>query len=408
MDLERSARVLFAEDSRVQALVLDRTLRQAGYDVTATGDGVEALAAVRAQAPDIIISDIEMPEMDGIDFCRAVKDDPALCGIPVIMVTSLATPSDLIRAIAAGADTYITKPYDADALLARIRERLDAERVHTPLSERPEENVVFAGTPYAVRTSQQHTINFLLALYSNVAAQNEELARLNDRKNQLLGLAAVGVRGPVDDIVAAAALLQKGAAGDLGSAARQLIARIRLSGESIQETLATELDARAIDESELQLDTRPGDLADLVEHVISLHRMHGESEGIDVEFPRPPAQMNALVDGPKMEAAVNALVSFGLSRTERGGTVAVALENANQQLTLSVRDTGTQVETTALGVLFAGPTEDAVIDERTLTGLAIARKVVNGHGGQVWAELGDEGGVTVGFDLPAASPMGSF
>ncbi len=136
--------------------------------------------------------------------------------------------------------------------------------------------------------------------------------------------------------------------------------------------------------------------------------MHGESEGIAVEFARPSAQMNALVDGPKMETAVSALVAFGLSRTERAGSVTVTLESANQQMTVSVRDMGTEVAIATLGSLFAGSSEDATIDERTLTGLAIARKVVNGHGGQVWAEPTDEGGVTVGFDLPAASPMGSF
>ena len=174
MAAQDKTRVLFAEDSRVQALMLDRTLREAGYAVTGAEDGAKALAAIRAEPPDVVISDIEMPEMDGIALCRTLKDDPDLCAIPVIMVTSLATPSDLIRAIAAGADTYITKPYDKDVLLERITERLAAERYTTPLSDRPEEQVVFHDVPYAVRTSQQHTINFLLALYAGVTAQNED------------------------------------------------------------------------------------------------------------------------------------------------------------------------------------------------------------------------------------------
>ena len=403
MSEQGSTRVLFAEDSRVQALLLGRTLREAGYDATAAENGALALAAVRENPPDIIISDIEMPEMDGIAFCHAVKDDPELCSIPIIMVTSLATPSDLIRAIAAGADTYITKPYDGDVLLARIQERLDADRQHTPLSDRPEESVVFAGTPYAVRTSQQHTINFLLALYASVSAQNEELQRLNDRKNELLGVAAVEVRSPLTDILAAVKLLQGGSVGDLSGAATNLVERVRLSGVSIQQTLDGQLDASAIEESELHLDTSPANLSDIVDNAAVLHRLRGEVDGVEVQFQRPSTPSNAIVDGIKIEQAVNALIVFAMGRAGAGKTVAVTVESAAQQLTFAVQDAGAPIPTEALGRLFAND-DDAGLDAGIRTGLAIARKVVNAHGGQVWAENVDGGGVKVGFDMPGAAP----
>ena len=121
----RSVDVVIAEDSRIQAKMLERRLVEAGHTVRWAIDGAKALEMVRERRPAIIISDIEMPEMTGYQLCAAVKSDPLLRTIPLILLSTLSDPVDIIRGLDAGADNYVTKPYEPDYLLARMEALLD-------------------------------------------------------------------------------------------------------------------------------------------------------------------------------------------------------------------------------------------------------------------------------------------
>src|SRR5438552_176184 len=105
-------RILLAEDSPTQAARAQFLLEGAGYTVELARNGRAALERVRATLPDLIVSDVTMPEMDGYSFCQAVKADEATRRIPFVLLTSLRTPSDIIRGLERGADNFITKPYE--------------------------------------------------------------------------------------------------------------------------------------------------------------------------------------------------------------------------------------------------------------------------------------------------------
>src|SRR5882672_2610721 len=113
--------ILIAEDSPTQAQKLQYILEQQGYQVTVATNGVKALAAARQHKPTLIISDVVMPEMDGYELCRQVKSDRKLADIPVILVTTLSDPQDVIRGLECRADNFILKPYDEHYLLSRVR-----------------------------------------------------------------------------------------------------------------------------------------------------------------------------------------------------------------------------------------------------------------------------------------------
>lgn len=172
--------LLIAEDSRIQARVLERGLIQAGYLVLVAHDGAAALELVRLKRPHLIVSDIEMPRMNGYEFCRAVKRDAALRHIPVILLSTLASAEDIIKGLDAGADNYVTKPYDLQYLLGRI-DSLRKTPVQTDDVEGPELTVTLAGQTYRVKSGRQQVLNLLISTFENAVEKNRELHRLNEQ-----------------------------------------------------------------------------------------------------------------------------------------------------------------------------------------------------------------------------------
>ena len=112
--------ILVVEDSPMQAEQLRGVLEANGHRVAAVRGGREALVAIRQRRPTLVITDIVMPEMGGYELCRQIKRDAELHDIPVMLMTSLSDPVDLIRGLECGADSFSVKPWEEGQLMARI------------------------------------------------------------------------------------------------------------------------------------------------------------------------------------------------------------------------------------------------------------------------------------------------
>lgn len=170
--------ILVVDDSPVQAIMLRRVLTQAGFQVITAKNGLEALEFLKKESVNLIISDVNMPKMDGYEFCRIVKNDSQMKHIPLILCTTLADPTNLIKGIEVGADNYITRPWNEESLLQLTDELLNAPP-HADFQEQIEE-VLFNGQIYKIRTSRQYILNFLLSTYQNIHKQNLELTHLRE------------------------------------------------------------------------------------------------------------------------------------------------------------------------------------------------------------------------------------
>ena len=112
--------VVIAEDEPDTAKLLTYRLRKCGVDAITAADGISALNEVFEHKPDLVILDLMMPRMDGLEVCRLLKSSPTTRHIPVLMLTALASPADKLRGFGNGADDYLTKPFDIPELVARI------------------------------------------------------------------------------------------------------------------------------------------------------------------------------------------------------------------------------------------------------------------------------------------------
>ena len=111
------------DDDRVREMIEFR-LTLFGYEVVQATNGQEGLVAVRREQPDLILLDVMMPELDGFQVCRRLKQDEATKGIPVVMLTAKAEAKDVTRAFESGADDYVVKPYDPAVLQAKVKKNL--------------------------------------------------------------------------------------------------------------------------------------------------------------------------------------------------------------------------------------------------------------------------------------------
>ena len=119
-----SKRILVVEDQEDNRRILRYLLNSADYEVLEALTGEDGVALAERERPDLILMDIQLPGLDGYEATRRIKGNPALCHIPIIVVTSYALSGDDVKAFEAGCDAYVTKPFSPRQLLAQIRQHL--------------------------------------------------------------------------------------------------------------------------------------------------------------------------------------------------------------------------------------------------------------------------------------------
>ena len=157
----RAPRVLIADDNPQGVELLEAYLSETDYEVQTAADGEETLRKVADWQPDLILLDIMMPKLDGIETVRLLKADPELRSVPVILVTAKADTKDVVQGLDAGGDDYLTKPFEHSALLARVRSMLRQKAL-----------------PDTVQEQASELAQWNAELENRVKAQVDEIARI--------------------------------------------------------------------------------------------------------------------------------------------------------------------------------------------------------------------------------------
>ncbi|MEI8153141.1 MAG: response regulator [Hyphomicrobiales bacterium] len=128
-------RILIVDDNETNRDILMARLGPQGYELTQAADGEEALAAAKEQLPDLILLDIMMPKIDGIEVCKRIKADTTMPFTPIILCTAKADSKTVVAGLEAGADEYLTKPIDQMALVARVKSVLRLKQLHDQVTD---------------------------------------------------------------------------------------------------------------------------------------------------------------------------------------------------------------------------------------------------------------------------------
>jgi putative two-component system response regulator len=178
------ATVLVADDEPAARRLLRRILEPAGYRVLEAGTGKQALGIAESEQPDLLILDIAMPDIDGVEICRTIKNDPITHLTPVIHITGVTTREQRLRALSAGSDEFVGKPFDIEELLIRVRSLLRTKHLtdHLVSSE-----AVFVALARTVEARDQYTEQHL----HRVADRSVQVARrigMSDREVETVRL----------------------------------------------------------------------------------------------------------------------------------------------------------------------------------------------------------------------------
>jgi CheY-like chemotaxis protein/signal transduction histidine kinase len=178
--------ILIVEDSPTQALHLKYILESHDYQVTVSRNGRDALEYMKTHKPTIVISDILMPEMDGYELCRQIRTNENLKYVPVILLTQLVDPRDVIRGLLSGADNFVTKPYSEQFLISRIQYILANQELRRNAITEMGIEIFFAGQKHFITSDRMQILDLLFSTFENAVQRNQELEQANKELRKAL------------------------------------------------------------------------------------------------------------------------------------------------------------------------------------------------------------------------------
>jgi signal transduction histidine kinase len=421
-------RVLVVEDSPTQAQLLRLILEAEGFGVAVAVDGEAALARLAAETFDVVVSDVLMPGLTGFELCRRIKADPSLSDIPVVLVTTLREPLEIVQALEVGADSFVRKPYEPDALVVRLRSLL-AERAHlqkgaapTPRRRREDDpgfrgvETLFNGKTIAVRANREQILRLLLGTFEDVVRANaslrareeelslaksglEEAARMKDI---FFATLSHELRTPLTAIVGWVHILKE---GQTDPAVVERAVETIERNLNVQNTLIADLlDVSRIVSGKLDLEMEALDLSQLVGASVDSARPTASANGITLEMLIEPILAPISGDPARLQQVVTNLLGNSLKFTPRGGRVVVRLARKDSTAVLTVADTGSGIRPDALPFVFERFRQASIADTRAGglgLGLAIVKHIVELHHGSVAAASAGTGqGSTFTVTLP--------
>lgn len=386
-------KILTVDDSLTYLEEVASQLREEGYDVVPARSGEEALELLSVQSVDCILLDLVMPGLSGQETCRRIKDSPAWRDIPLIMHTALEEQEAMIEGINAGADDYIAKSNDLEVLRARVRAQLRRKQFEDENRTIREELLE--------KELQVVAANSARELAEARASFVEELERKNKELEAFSYSVSHDLRAPLRSINGFSRLLLEDYAGNLDEKGQNYLVRVASSaqrmGELIDDILLLSRVSRA--------DLRRGqiDLSRIVREVVENLQRADPDRRVTISIEE---NLSADADLGLMRVAIENLLGNAWKYTRKAPEVRIqfGVEKIEGSPTFFVRDNGAGFDMAHSGNLFL-PFHRLHSESDfpgTGIGLATVRRIIDRHGGRIWADGAVGQGATFHFVIPPA------
>ena len=358
-----STSIIVVDDTSANLKLLQEMLRAKGYLVLTFLRGAMALKAAAKNPPDLILLDINMPEMNGFEVCKRLKADEVLKDIPVIFISALTETADKVKAFAVGGVDYITKPFQFEEVNARVETHLRLRRLQVELQE------------------------------------------LNELKNHFLGMAAHDLRTPLGGIMGISELLADQLSPLLTEKQSRFFNMLLASSQFMAGMVNDLLDMSVIESGHLTIERRMVDITVPIKRIVEINEMFAAPKNISIAISCQEQLPQVYADINRIEQVINNLLSNAIKYSQPGTDITVRLLHENNEVIISVADQGPGILEKeqhklfhAFGKTSVQPTSEK--ERSTGLGLLIVKKIMEAHEGRLWLLSEPGKGTEFFFSLP--------
>lgn len=437
--MENESTILVVEDSITQALQIQYLLELKGYKVPIANDAAKALEIIEEKVPDLIISDIMMPEMNGFELCKIFKEKHQ--DVPFILLTHLSSPEDIINGIQCKADSFIVKPFDDNYLITRTTELLENFKLRKNDSSVPGKSfeVFFRGNYYNIEAGKNQIFDLMISTFDSafhqnkelkkaqneIRAVNEELERQNEelqkakdelsktnleleyQKNELLRsnealqkfttVISHDLTEPLRGVNQFTKLLSRRYKGQIDEKGDEYIQFITDGTERMQNMISSLLDYAKVGYYKRNLSSHNTEniLSKVKENLTTLIM---EKNAVITNDKLPELQVDSALVSQLFQNIILNAIKYNHSETPK---VHVSAENNNGQWIFSIKDNGIGIDKRDFDKIFN-------LFQRLHTqneykgvgvGLSLCKEIVERHNGKIWLESEIGQGTTFFFTL---------
>jgi signal transduction histidine kinase len=363
---ETATSILAVDDNPENLRLLSSMLGGYGFDLRLVTSGRQALAATESDPPDLVLLDINMPEMNGYEVCEHLKALPAAADVPVIFLTALGDAADKVEAFKVGGVDYITKPFQIEEVVARVNTHLGLRRARQRLS-----------------------------------CSLERLEGLERLRDELVHMVVHDMRSPLMVLMAHLEFLKTDVPGLSDESAEDL--RTAIMASKMLNHMANDLlDVSRLESGKLPLDRSTCDLSALARSVAADLSALDRARAIDLEALEP---VQVSCDAGLVRRVLANIVNNAIKHTPSGGRIVLLASSHAGGARVAVRDSGPGVPMEARERIFekfGTVAARAALEYHSAgLGLAFCKLAVEAHGGRIGVDAPPEGGSEFWFELPA-------
>ena len=361
-------KILIVDDVVSNVLLLKILLTNEKFQVCTANNGTTCIEMARKEHPDLILLDVMMPDISGFDTAVVLKKDEETKEIPIIFLTALNTPADLVHGFQVGASDFLTKPFNKEELVMRVMQQIS-----------------------------------LVAAKRIIEKQNAELRATLNNRDKMYSVIAHDLRSPMASIrMVLNLVIQSATPESVGPELFMLLDNANKEAEEVHDLLDNLLKWTKSQTGKLTVVTQELDLCDIIPGAVEIFDMIAASKHITLEQIGTNQSIKVLADNDMMKTVLRNFMSNAIKFSPEGSTIQIIVNNEGEFARVSVKDQGVGIAADRLGSIFhkGESTSGTGGEEGSGLGLQLCQDFARKNGGDCFVESVEGEGSTFSFTIP--------